>query len=562
MLASIKQKLKQFAANVDGNIGMMMGLSAIPIVLATGSAIDYSHYMTVRQQAIVALDNAVLAAVSAIYNDEDITDADIAAAKAAALAQFNVNMADTPDVSYSPPVFTYVPEQIGFKGTLTGTVDNAFMSLAGIDNLGLNLSSEALAGSELKVGSDVEVAMMLDTTGSMCDDPSGSQNCSTDRKIGALKTAANLLIDEVVWADQTKNTSKVALVPFSNRVRLAADGAADARFTAVTNLPAVWSGYIRGTETYQELETYEVEVEYCVRWRRNRPRTDANCTEWDTRTETRERLVTRTRYTGVYREDFAKARPCITERYYNATSSFDLTDDAPGPGKWLNGDSGTRRLESEDSSDTEITANGKTKPNYISPNNNGNYSTLSGNYGSSGACSTIHNNNVVMPLTSDITALKARVNDLRASGGTSGALGTAVAWYAISPNWATIWGGDSAPQSYAKMIEKNAGGKPKLYKVAVLMTDGEYNNARASGWTTSTVNNAANALCSSMKAKGIEIYTVGFETSEAAEDLLKDCATDEDHFYSATGAEALQQAFKEIGQRVRSTAGGEVRIAR
>ena len=55
-----------------------------------------------------------------------------------------------------------------------------------------------------------------------------------------------------------------------------------------------------------------------------------------------------------------------------------------------------------------------------------------------GVC-TVPSGSEVMPLTSDVDALKAKINGLSASGGTAGHLGTAWAWYTLSPNWASLW---------------------------------------------------------------------------------------------------------------------------
>jgi hypothetical protein len=413
----------------------------------------------------------------------------------------------------------------------------------------MSINSEGVYGQSGVVGSDVEIAMMLDVTGSMCDNGSGP--CTAGRKLDGMKSAANLLIDKVVWADQSKNTSKVSLIPFAGSVRIAADGEAGSLFTSMTNLPAVWSGFIQGTEQ-QYLPTSN-----CLSWGgywqgsgRNR-RWIAVCNQYEYAWQD----VT----TGVWMENYTKARPCVTERYYNSSSSFETTDDAPGSGKWINGFDGTRRLESNDSSNTAITNNGKTKPTYVRSNNMG---TLTGNYGSTGVCSSMGNANIMMPLTNDTTSLRARINALTAGGRTSGALGTAFAWYTISPKWASIWGTQSAPQSYAMTEELNEGGKPKLFKIAVLMTDGEYNNARNTSANTSTVNTAALALCQNMKNENIEVYTIGFETNDTANTLLTNCATDASHFYEADDEEALEEAFEDIGERVLSAAGQVVRLTK
>ena len=123
----------------------------------------------------------------------------------------------------------------------------------------------------------------------------------------------------------------------------------------------------------------------------------------------------------------------------------------------------------------------------------------------------------------------------------------------ISPNWSGIWTGTSAPGSYADVAHA-AGEAPKLRKIAVLMTDGDYNTYRS--WKDAdaiTVSNNAKAICANMKAQGIEIYTVGFDLDNLppadrtrALDALQSCGTDINHFYNALSAEQLKQSFRDI----------------
>ena len=88
-------------------------------------------------------------------------------------------------------------------------------------------------------------------------------------------------------------------------------------------------------------------------------------------------------------------------------------------------------------------------------------------------------------------------------------------------------------------------GRPLLRKVAVLMSDGVYNTVR--GWkdqNQQTVSNSAKAICTNMKAQGIEIFTVGLALDELttteraiAENTLQSCGTDLSHFYSTLNVE-------------------------
>ena len=157
-----------------------------------------------------------------------------------------------------------------------------------------------------------------------------------------------------------------------------------------------------------------------------------------------------------------------------------------------------------------------------------------------------------MPLTNDKTSLLNKVSGLSAAGGTAGHLGTAWAWYTLSPNWASLWP-VSTPAAY---------GSANLDKIANLMTDGEYNTQYDSNGISvnqnsyPTCSSAANgcsttqarALCTAMKAKGIVIYTVGFQLggNQTAIDTLNQCATEPGKFYSADNGDQLKQAFRDI----------------
>jgi hypothetical protein len=146
---------------------------------------------------------------------------------------------------------------------------------------------------------------------------------------------------------------------------------------------------------------------------------------------------------------------------------------------------------------------------------------------------------------------------LETAGSTAGHLGTAWAWYLLSPNWSSLWPSANAPAAY---------GADKLKKIAILMTDGEYNTQYTSkgisdgSSSLTSCPNAANGVCSSaqavslctaMKAKGIEVYTVGFELdNQTAVNTLSSCATDANHFYNSSTGDALKAAFTDIALKI------------
>jgi hypothetical protein len=153
-------------------------------------------------------------------------------------------------------------------------------------------------------------------------------------------------------------------------------------------------------------------------------------------------------------------------------------------------------------------------------------------------------NGEVVPLTADKSRLTAMVRRLGAAGSTAGHLGSAWAWYLLSPLWSGALHGESQPGSYADLTNITAGGFPRLRKIAVLMTDGEYNTQYSA--TSST--NQAREVCRNMKATGIEVFTVGFDVGSAgtAVDTLRQCATSPSHFYNTTTGSELRRAFRDI----------------
>jgi len=151
----------------------------------------------------------------------------------------------------------------------------------------------------------------------------------------------------------------------------------------------------------------------------------------------------------------------------------------------------------------------------------------------------------VQPMTSDRELLRTSINSWNATGTTAGHLGTAWAWYLISPEWASIWPVDSAPVAYDN---------GSTLKVAVLMTDGEYNTVGGQNSYSNITRSSQYAVdtCNAMKAKGITIYTVGFEAPPEAKETLTACASDPTKFFDANDGDALRASFRAIANEINS----------
>jgi hypothetical protein len=367
---------------------------------------------------------------------------------------------------------------------------------------------------------------MLDVTGSMCDDGEGP--CSSGSKISALKQAASNLVDQLLPNPSEEFTTRIALVPFSTRVRLAPDGSGGGIMSALTNLAASWSGYYKVCTA----STGSGGSETSGTW---------TCSSYATQNVSNWKIM-----------------PCVTDRYSWSGGSFDLTDARPGPNRWLNGHGGNRAPYFEDMEDDAMTSN--TGATASDP-------TDHWNYNSAGNCSDIMNGSQIVPLTDDQGNLQGAISGLSAYGATAGVLGTAFAWYTLSPEWADIWGSGSAPRPYSELEEEGDSGAKKLRKIAVLMTDGGY-NTYASWKANDYAKLAANAksMCDNMKDKGIELYAVGFalDTLGAVEEsyarsTLQSCASDSSHFVDTGSAADLVKAFEEIGATL---VAGDIRLVK
>ena len=154
----------------------------------------------------------------------------------------------------------------------------------------------------------------------------------------------------------------------------------------------------------------------------------------------------------------------------------------------------------------------------------------------------------VTALSDDNAALKLAIGRLRSGGSTAGHLGTAWAWYLVSPEWSSLWPVASRPVAY---------GDKKTIKAVVLMTDGVYNtfggqcdrNCSNTSAQARDSQDVARRLCQGMKDKNVKVYSIGFKLDDPrAENVLRDCASSAVTFYRAENGEQLRQAFRQIAE--------------
>lgn len=159
----------------------------------------------------------------------------------------------------------------------------------------------------------------------------------------------------------------------------------------------------------------------------------------------------------------------------------------------------------------------------------------------------VDNSLYVQPLTSNIQSIEQQLTDMEPYVWTNIALGMSFGWHLLSPNL-----------PYAEGADYNDG---KTLKAIVLLTDGEQTAfSWGSDGNQSKENGESNleTTCSNIKAINADpdnpqfiIITVAFDLDDAGTvNRLRDCATDEDHFYKAEDNGELSSAFDEILQQI------------
>jgi len=612
--------LNRFRADERGVFAVIFGLLAIVLVAMAGAAVDYTSMETARNKMQIALDSAALGLAPKIYSqtEEQLR----ASAQELVLERLND---DSLTITVDWADATTQTGTLKLKGTIT--VPMAFVTLVGIPSMTTSIASEATRGSV-----NLEVAVALDTTGSM-----GTAGIAT------LQTALATLIPLVVKDEQSPTYSKMALVPYSTAVNVGTAYAQEVRpVTGSTGVTAAgWKngaaktitgitkanpgvvttstdhGYANGDFVYLSGVNGMTQVNgkiYKVALISGQNK------KFSLQTVSGSNVNTNTNSYSTY------SSGGTSQRCYNSTCDIAVTSAAHGLATndyvVFTGVKGMTQLNYVRNDNYPIFRMTKLSNDMFTINSSPlgvwddtTFSTYtsSGNafcmkYGCSywrmsssrvwiptAACATERSTNSfndtapsttplavhytsdgtcgsaakILPLTSDKTKLNAYTvsNALKPSGATAGQIGTAWAWYMVSPNFAELYddpvttvGGDfeSKPASYTA---------PNTMKIVIIMTDGEYNTEYCKGvsssysgcnppdGTTGTMSGPfgqAQDLCYNMKQDKIIVYTVGFNlgTTGPAVELLNECASDPDKAKLANDSAGLVTAFREIGENI------------
>lgn len=191
------RRLRLLMKQCDGNVAIAFAVAFIPLVMLVGVVVDHARATDVRARLQQAAD---VAALGVIREAPVLSQADF---EKRARSFFDAAYAGIPGITLSR--FTPTRSGTQIKIEAVASMPTSFARLMHPEPISVAVSSESAAG-----GQAIEVALVLDTTGSM----------NQDGKLPALKQAAK---DFLTYLDKTvlsRSDAKVALVPFTTQVNL------------------------------------------------------------------------------------------------------------------------------------------------------------------------------------------------------------------------------------------------------------------------------------------------------------------------------------------------------
>jgi len=186
----------RLARDRSGNIAIIFAILVIPLMGIVGAAIDYSSAYQAKSKIQYALDATALAVNRSIGTLDDNELRELAG------SLFASNLGSGPPADLSVIDISSSSREVTLKATTS--VETKFMGILGIDVLSVAASSTTVAG-----GLTLEIAMVLDNSGSM-----------SGKRIRDLKKAASSLTDAMFGGKDRSDTIKIGVVPFAASVNV------------------------------------------------------------------------------------------------------------------------------------------------------------------------------------------------------------------------------------------------------------------------------------------------------------------------------------------------------
>ncbi|MCJ2032953.1 TadE/TadG family type IV pilus assembly protein [Methylobacterium sp. J-068] len=538
---------RRFLVAREGNVAVFFALASLPLLAFAGAAIDYGTATRTHAKLQAATDATAL---SLCQSASTTTTAQMQIQAQTMMAGYM----GADGLTVDPLVVTANPRKVLL------TTHMSSPALFGQITKTLDLNPAAFAQCATPMPKTFEIALVLDTTGSM-----GSSAGTTTKMQAAQQAAANF-IDYVHNNPAFTAETRISIVPFAAAVAVDPAtyrtatwidqlGKSSYHWTNVTGATA--AGFTSRFGIFDSLKSVSSNwgwagcletLPYPLNVQDGKPGASAD---------------------SLYVPMFAPDEPGsgnTTYTTYGGNYSFN---------SYLNDSTGSNSCKADPS--LSFAAAEARACKYTSPQ---------------GAASTTYNSYIGLPngpnfactsqplqrLTSDVTVLKTLVGTLKPQGATNILEGLMWGWRTLSPNSVFADGVAYSTANVNKIIILMTDGANSWsdnpytnYNQTLFFSMGYFKNADGStpnGRLPAAYQNLSNttqargaldaltqAACGNAKSTGIQLYTIGFSTSGDPIDaqgltLLNACASSQSQAFVANTSDALIAAFDQIAKSI------------
>ena len=554
-----------------GNVFVLFGASAIPLLLLMGGAVDIARYERYKTELVTAVDAAALA----LARQHD----DYTGAQATTFVTNYVNSFNIADSQFSVSNLTVTKLTNGFHVSAVGSMKTIFLPLtkmakwgSGISTLDADIVSEVVNSSNR-----VELALVFDNTGSMTDYAGSNPCASGSDRMSGLKCAATTLVTYL--SNQLGGTGspelKIALVPFEGAVNVGVD----------TSNPPSWIDWKDDSAVQDSEQPFYSGMNFAQK-------------NFGTSYSPKNRNVSPRWLYGKLGISWAgcvemRAEPYDTLDTPPDTSNPDTLwepmfwpDEPDSTSDWNNylndGVSGSFSARQ-----MSLTKYDKSSPSLVSWQSGRKDTSYPYTYGPNRGCPR-----PITALTTDTSAITTAINAMQPQGATGTFIpaGLEWGWHVLSHDAPFTEGVGSSDEYFDKTVKAlillsdganspsisvtesyyygdenkstySAFGYPALRGDRVVSGQHYYyrlqnvnsNSIPTDSRATDILNSKTASLCTNAKNVGIRLYTITFGPIDTtAENLMRDCAsTDTDGtklYYNAPDSQELSDIFNKIGQ--------------
>jgi Flp pilus assembly protein TadG len=514
----------RFDRDQRGNVALVFAVSAIPLIGLLGGAVDITRHQRHKVELLNAMDSTAIALATRGAKDDADADAFVNDYISALLS------ANGRDPMLHVGDFNATQIKGGYRIHSDATMETAFMPLIGVSEMRLDLTTEVMT-----TGGDYEVALALDNTGSMAE----------HNKIGALKTAANHLIDVLYKETGAEDRVKMALVPFTTTVNIRGEA-----------FDPAWldpSGEGLGTHQLDSYDRVVSRLDIFDSLSGGAVGPDGLPTAWKGCVEARA--------DGHDVDDVAPDGDATTR--WTPYLSPDGADEDESDSRRRGRNDGNAYLLRNSYLDDQTSGTPlerlKNVDKYFTPLHLAAYhGAFDEKLGPNQSC-----RGPVVELTNDQERMRDAIDAMEPGGYTHIPQGLVWGWRVLSPGEPFDQGADYDDATTQKALVLLSDGKntfPETYTSYGYRADGRLASSERSG--VRRLNEKVTEICEQVKAKGIRLYMILLEENDRdTKQIFEDCASLNDEgeplYYELPDASELTEVFDSIGADLTS-----IRISR